>query len=92
MKLRRAKYYREFVRKEITQFNLVMSAVASTIAEATVNGFTAATISVHDLVTIYDIQIQDNKINTLRNLIVKELDKKGFSFKCEPDQLIKVYW
>ena len=92
MKLRKAEYYREFVRKTIPQFDLVMSAVASTIADATVNGFTAATISLNELVSVFDIKIEANRISTLRNLIVKELDKQGFSFKCEPEQLIKVFW
>lgn len=92
MKLKRAEYYREFVKKSIPQFNLVMSAVASEIADATVNGFTAATIDLKVLVEVFDVNIADNKISTLRNLIVKELGEKGFSFKCEPEQIIRIFW
>jgi hypothetical protein len=92
MKLKKAEYYREFVRKTIPQFNLIMSAVASEIADATVKGYTMTTIGLNELIQIYDINIAGDKISTLRNLIVKELDKKGFSFNCEAGGVLKVFW
>lgn len=92
MKLKKAEYYREFVRKSIPQFDLIMSVIASEIADATVNGFTATTIGLNELIQVYDINIAENKISTLRNLIINELDKNGFAFKCEPEQVIRIYW
>jgi len=92
MKLKRAEYYREFVKKSIPQFDLVMSAVASEIADATVNGFTAVKVDLKTLIDVFDVNIADNKLSTLRNLIIKELDKQGFAFKCEPDQIISIFW
>lgn len=92
MKLRKAKYYRDIVRKITPQFKTVMSVVSMAIADATVKGYTTTAISLPELLSIYDIQVEEGKLSTLRNLIIKELEKKGFTYKCEAEQVLKVFW
>lgn len=92
MKLRKAKFYREIVRKITPQFKTVMSIVSMAIADATAKGYTTTAISLPELLSIYDIAVEEGKLSTLRNLIIKELEKKGFTYKCEAEQVLKVFW
>lgn len=92
MKLRRAKYYRDIVKSVTPQLKLVMSMVSMAIADSTVKGYTTTSVCLPEIIKTYDLNIDETKESTLRNLIIKELEKKGFAFKCEPGQVLKIFW
>ena len=92
MKLRKAKYYRDIVRKITPQFKTVISVVAMAIADATVKGYTTTSISMPEIIKIYGLNIEEDKESTLRNLVIKDLEKNGFAFRCEADQVLKIFW
>lgn len=92
MKLRKASYYRGIVKKITPQFKLVMSLVSMSIADSTAKGYTTTAIFLQNIIETYDVNIEESKLSTLRNLIIKELEKKGFTYKCEAEQVLKIFW
>jgi hypothetical protein len=93
MKLRNAKFYTKVVRKNYkNEYALIISEIKNQIENSSLSGYSTTIVSIKSIMKIHKIEVDNTKFGTLRNLIIKTIQTKGFGFKTNSDDTINIYW
>lgn len=93
MKLRNAKFYTKVVRQNYkSEYALILSEIKNQIENSSLLGYSKTIVSIKNIMKAHKIEVDDTKFCTLRNLIIKTIQAKGFGFKTNLDDTINIYW
>ena len=91
MKLKNSMFYRFIAKKSTPQFKPVMEYICDNITKCALYGYTKTVIKIGTVLESAGLDISEEKFTSLRNLILKELEDNGFTYKYESDE-ISIYW
>ena len=91
MNLKKSDFYRFIAQKSMPQFKPVMQYVTDNITKCALHGYTKTVVNIGAVLNAVGLEVSGEKFTSLRNLVIEELNDKGFRFKYENDE-ISVYW
>ena len=89
--MKKAEYYTEITKRSIPYFYKMMNLIEQGIIKAAENGYTKYEVSIKTLLDVLRISVDEDKYSSLRNLIIKEIKSKDFTYGFDNGQLI-IYW
>ena len=89
--MKEAEYYTKITKQNIPYFCKMMNLIEDGIAKAAESGYTKYDVSIEVLLNILGVKIEEDKLSSLRNLIIKEIKSKNFTYGFDNGQLI-IYW
>ena len=93
MKLQKAKFYTKLVKLNYKkEFALVMSDIKNQIENSSLLGYSKTIVSIKRIMESHKLTLDETKFCSFRNIIVKEIQSKGFGFKTNPDDTLNIYW
>ena len=91
MKLKKAMFYRFIAQKSMPQFKPVMEYITDSITRCALRGYTKTVVNIGTALNTIGLNIDEEKFTSFRNLIVKELEDKGFTYKYDAYEM-SIYW
>ena len=89
--MKKAEYFTELTKRSIPYFGKMMDCIEQWIARSAEKGYTKLTVSVEGVLCEIGITEDEEKYSSLRNLVIKEIKDKGFSYSIVDNNFV-IYW
>lgn len=90
--MKKAKYYTKTALKNTPVFKAIMKTLDALISAQAKKGYTICPFFLNDVLEQLNLEVEEGKMNSVLNLVLKELNKNGFSYKINAQNQIAIYW
>lgn len=90
--MKKAKYYTKVALKNTPIVNEIVKTLDILISKQARKGYTILPFFLSDILEQIGLEVEESKMNSLLNLVLKEITKKGFTYKINAQSQIAVYW